>query len=70
MSANSDKATGLANQAAGKIKQGVGKAIGDKNLKAEGAGQEIRGKIQKTVGDAKSGVKHVADNVKKTVDDI
>ena len=70
MSANSDKATGLANQAAGQIKQGVGKAIGDKNLEAKGVGQETRGKIQKAVGDAKSGVKNVADNVKKAVDDL
>ena len=70
MSANSDKATGLAHQVAGKIKQGVGKALGDNNLEAKGAGQEARGKIQKTVGEAKSGVKHVADKVKKAVDDL
>ena len=32
MSGNTDKAAGMANEAAGKLKQGVGKAVGsDKN---------------------------------------
>lgn len=70
MSAISDKAKGLANQASGKIKQDVGKAIGDEKLEAKGAGQEVRGKVQQTVGNAKSGVKNVADKVKKSVDDV
>ncbi len=70
MTAVSDKVTGLANQASGKIKQSVGKAISDKNMEANGLGQEARGKIQKAVGDAKSGVKHLANKVKKATDNI
>lgn len=68
MSAISDKAKGLANQASGKVKRAVGRVTGNDNLDAGGIGQETRGKIQKAVGDAKSGVKHVADKVKKSVD--
>jgi uncharacterized protein YjbJ (UPF0337 family) len=35
MSGNTDKAAGMANEAAGKVKQGVGKAVGsDKQAKA------------------------------------
>ncbi len=68
MGATSDKVSGLANQAAGKVKQGLGRATGNDNLEAEGLGQEVRGKTQKAVGDAKSVVKNVADQFKKSVD--
>jgi uncharacterized protein YjbJ (UPF0337 family) len=53
MGSTSDKASGLANQAVGKAKEGVGKAVGNDRLRAEGAAQEAKGKVQKAVGDAK-----------------
>ena len=40
MSGNTDKGTGIANEAAGKIKQGVGKAVGSDKLQRKGTGQE------------------------------
>ena len=43
MSGNTDKAAGLANKAAGKIKQGVGKAVGSEKLQGDGAAQELKG---------------------------
>ena len=43
MSGNTDKAAGIANEAAGKIKQGVGKAVGSDKLQGEGAAQEAKG---------------------------
>ena len=46
MSGNTDKAAGMANEAAGKIKQGVGKAVGSDKLQSEGAGQEAKGDAQ------------------------
>jgi uncharacterized protein YjbJ (UPF0337 family) len=70
MGSAADKATGLANQAAGNVKQGVGKAVGNDRLRAEGAAQEGKGKAQKAVGDAKSAVKNVADKFKKGVDSL
>ena len=68
MSAISDKTKGVANQAAGNVKQAVGKALGNDRLQAEGVGQEVRGKVQKAVGDAKSGAKKAANSFKKGVD--
>ncbi len=57
MGSTSDKVSGLANQAAGKVKEGVGKATGDAKLETEGAAQNLKGKAQKGIGDAKSAVK-------------
>ena len=61
MSSTTDKAKGIANQAIGKIKRGVGEATDDAELKGEGHLQEAKGKIQKAVGDAKSALKKAAD---------
>ena len=57
MGSTADKASGLANEAIGKIKQGVGSAVGSDKLKAEGAAQELKGDVQKAVGDAKAALK-------------
>jgi uncharacterized protein YjbJ (UPF0337 family) len=61
MGSTADKASGLANEAIGKIKQGVGSAVGSDKLKAEGAAQELKGDVQKAVGDAKAAVKDGAN---------
>ena len=63
MGSTSDKASGLANQAVGKAKEGVGKAVGNDHLRAEGrrAGSQRQG--SEGVGEAKSAVK---DATKKT----
>ncbi|MBB6285603.1 uncharacterized protein YjbJ (UPF0337 family) [Pseudomonas sp. SJZ103] len=57
MSSTSDKAKGLANEAVGNIKQGVGKATDNDKLRAEGVIQEKKGEVQKAVGDTKDAVK-------------
>ena len=67
MSSTSDKAAGLANEAVGNIKQGVGKVVGSDQLQGEGLAQEAKGDAQKAVGTAKDGVKTAAD---KTSDAI
>lgn len=64
MSSTTDKLKGLANEAAGNIKQGVGNVTGNDKLQAEGKAQELEGKTQRTVGEAKDGVKNAADAVK------
>ncbi|MBV1687621.1 CsbD family protein [Novosphingobium sp. G106] len=48
-----DKAKGLANEAAGNIKQAVGKARNDPAQKAEGVAQERKGEAQQAVGKVK-----------------
>jgi uncharacterized protein YjbJ (UPF0337 family) len=57
MGSTADKASGLANEAAGKAKQGVGNVVGSDKLKTEGAAQELKGDAQKATGDAKAAVK-------------
>jgi uncharacterized protein YjbJ (UPF0337 family) len=47
MGSTADKASGLANEAAGKAKQGIGNVVGSDKLKAEGAAQELKGDAQK-----------------------
>ena len=64
MSSTADKMKGLANEAAGNIKQGVGKAIGNERLQAEGKAQEVKGEGQQLKGDAKQAAHDAADTVK------
>ncbi|HEX2812827.1 MAG TPA: CsbD family protein [Sphingopyxis sp.] len=45
-----DKAKGLANEAAGNVKQAVGKATDNERLRAEGAAQERKGEAQNLRG--------------------
>ena len=63
MSSSGDKIKGMANEAAGNVKQAVGKATDNKKLQAEGFVQERKGEAQQAVGEAK-------DTVKKAVDKI
>ena len=67
MSSTTDKLKGLANEAAGNIKQSVGKVTGNERLQAEGKAQEVEGKTQRTVGEAKDGVKNAADKIKTSL---
>lgn len=49
----SDKAKGLANEAVGNVKQGVGKATGNSRIHGEGVAQERKGEAQNVVGGVK-----------------
>jgi uncharacterized protein YjbJ (UPF0337 family) len=61
MSGNSDKAACVANEAIGKTRQGIGKAVGSDKMKAKGAAQELKGDVQKATGDAKNAAKKAVD---------
>jgi uncharacterized protein YjbJ (UPF0337 family) len=63
MGSTSDKISGLANEAAGNVKQFVGKAVGNESLEAEGAAQELKGEGQQALGEAKSSVKSGVDKL-------
>ena len=52
-----------ATEAAGKVKQRVGKAVGNDRLRAKGAAQEVKGDAQKAVGKAKGAIKSAADKL-------
>ena len=49
-----DTIKGAAKDAAGSIKEGIGKAIGNDRMAAEGAAERVQGKLQKGVGDLKN----------------
>ena len=57
MGSTTDKIKGATNEAIGKAKQGLGEATGDERLEGEGAIQEVKGKGQKAMGDAKDAAK-------------
>ncbi len=61
MSSTTDKVKGLANEAMGNVKQGVGKMVDSDKLKVEGAIQERKGEAQLAVGKAKDAVKKAID---------
>jgi uncharacterized protein YjbJ (UPF0337 family) len=52
-SSTQDKAEGKMHQVKGKIKEAVGKVVGNKDLEAEGTGENLGGKVQEKVGDVK-----------------
>lgn len=61
MGSTSDKVKGMANEAAGNVKQGVGKATNNPNLQAEGRAQERKGEAQQAIGKAKDALKKGID---------
>jgi len=61
MSSTSDKIKGTANEAVGNVKQAVGKATGNNQMRSEGKAQELKGDVQKAVGKAKDAIKKGVD---------
>ncbi|BAP44071.1 CsbD family protein [Pseudomonas sp. 21LCFQ02] len=61
MSSTSDKVKGMANEAVGNVKQGVGKATNNDKLQAEGKAQEIKGRGEQARGKAKDAIKKGVD---------
>jgi uncharacterized protein YjbJ (UPF0337 family) len=62
MGSASDKIKGYANEAAGFVKQTVGKATGSEKLEIKGTAQKLKGKAQIGVGKVKDAVKDSANN--------
>ena len=52
------------NQAAGAIKEGVGKLVGNKELESEGATEKVVSKVKEVAEDAKDAVEGVVEGVK------
>jgi uncharacterized protein YjbJ (UPF0337 family) len=61
MSSTGDKVKGMANEAAGNVKQGVGKATGNEKMRSEGVTQERKGEAQQAIGKAKDALKKGID---------
>ncbi len=67
MGSMSDKAKGMANEAAGNVKQGIGKLVGSEKLQAEGKAQELKGEGQQAIGKAKDAIKDGVDKAAGSV---
>ncbi|MBF0413839.1 MAG: CsbD family protein [Desulfamplus sp.] len=52
-SSTKDHAEGKMHQAKGKIKEVVGKTVGNRDLETEGKNENLEGKVQDKVGDIK-----------------
>jgi uncharacterized protein YjbJ (UPF0337 family) len=52
-----DRIKGSAEQAKGKLKEWGGKVTGDKKAEAEGKADQLKGKVQNTVGGLKDSVR-------------
>lgn len=50
---DSDRIKGAAKEKTGELKKAAGKLTGDEKLKREGQSDELRGKVQNTVGGLK-----------------
>ena len=56
------------NQAAGAVKEGVGKLIGDKELESEGAAEKVASKVKEVAEDAKDAIEGVAEDAKDAIE--
>jgi uncharacterized protein YjbJ (UPF0337 family) len=52
-----DRIKGSAERAKGKVKEWAGKAIGDAKTEGEGKADQVKGKVQNTVGGLKDAVR-------------
>jgi uncharacterized protein YjbJ (UPF0337 family) len=52
-----DRIAGSAKVVKGKLKEAVGKAVGDAKLEAEGKSDKIEGKLQNAIGGLKDAIK-------------
>ena len=52
------------NQAAGAIKERVGKLVGDKELESEGAAEKVASKVKEVAEDAKDAIEGAVEGVK------
>ena len=56
---NKDQVKGTMDKAKGSVKEAAGKAVGNKDLEAEGQVDKAGGAVQKKVGDVKEAAKTV-----------
>jgi uncharacterized protein YjbJ (UPF0337 family) len=61
MGSTSDKIKGMANEAAGNVKQAAGRVLDKPDLEVKGIIQERKGEAQQALGKAKDKVKDIVD---------
>jgi uncharacterized protein YjbJ (UPF0337 family) len=60
-----DTVKGTIDDAAGRAKRQVGEWTGDTGTQAEGAAQQVKGKVEKAWGNTKDAVRDATDDVKR-----
>ena len=60
---NRNQVKGMKDQATGEIKEQVGKLTGDRSTELKGHAREMKGKIQKSLGDAQERVRKDQDDL-------
>lgn len=64
-----DTVKGTLDDAAGRAKRQVGEWTGDSKTQAEGAAQQVKGKVEKAWGNTKDAVRDATDDMKNKHDD-
>jgi uncharacterized protein YjbJ (UPF0337 family) len=70
---NSDKVKGTLDDAAGRVKRQVGEWTGNTETQVDGAAQQVKGKVEKTIGNVKDAVRGTtkdADHSRDMDDDL
>ncbi|MBC5766565.1 CsbD family protein [Ramlibacter albus] len=62
---NKDQVKGLTKEATGEVKEQVGKALGDTELRVKGHAKEFEGKAQKKLGDMKEVAREDMDDIER-----
>ncbi|MGD0733948.1 MAG: CsbD family protein [Terracidiphilus sp.] len=62
---NKDTVKGTVDDAAGRVKRQVGEWTGDTNAQVEGAGQQIKGKVEKAWGNVKDAAHDASKSASK-----
>ena len=55
-----DRVAGSARKITGAIKEGIGRATGDRSTKAEGKAEKVAGRVQSAAGKAKDAARELA----------
>ena len=66
---DSDRIKGKTDDIAGRVKRQVGEWTGDTETEAEGAAQQVKGKVQNAFGKAKDAVRDAVDDAKRHADE-
>lgn len=67
---NSDNVKGTIDDAAGRAKRQVGEWTGDNQTQAEGAAQQVKGKVEKAWGNVKDAVHDAGHAADRNVNDV
>jgi uncharacterized protein YjbJ (UPF0337 family) len=65
---NKDTVKGTMDDVAGRVKRQTGEWTGDVNKQVEGAGQQLKGKAEKALGNIKDAARDVSANERKGAD--